>query len=144
MSGVFTKRIKKLQDDFRALSFSIAKETKDGDLVIPKHAPVRKGTCPKCGKNHTINEHRFHGIESHLRTHGDESGVTVPTLGAGYSKRGAAFKLPPFPEPEARRRAASKKASPAPKNKTEKVDPWAKSRGDVMMIRGRGPVKKGK
>ena len=119
MAGVFTKAIKKLQDDFRALSYSQARETKDGDLVIPRHKPVRKGACPKCGKAHTINEHRFHGYESHIRTHGDESGIAVLT-GGGSTKRGSAFKLPPFPEPEARRRAASKKAAPLPPEKPKK------------------------
>lgn len=134
MAGVFSKRIRKLQDDFKALSHSQARETKDGELVIPRHAPVHKGKCPKCGKAHSINEHRFHGYESHIRTHGDESGVAVALTPSKSTKRGSAFKLPPFPEPEARRRAAAKKAKPIPK-----ANPWGKGAGDVSKIRGRGP-----
>lgn len=125
MAGIFSKSIKKLQADFKALSLSQARETKDGDLVIPKHAPVRKGKCPKCGKAHSINEHRFHGHESHIRTHGDESGGSI-TLGAGYTKRGSAFKLPDFPVPEARRRAEGKKAKPLAKSAKKTAKKTAK------------------
>lgn len=68
--GLFTPQIRSLQNAYRKLSEDIAGATKDG--MIPKHKAVRY--CEKCGVKHTINEHRFHGFESHLRTHGIEDG----------------------------------------------------------------------
>lgn len=127
MAGFFSKQIRRMQADFKALSFNMAKESPDGDLYIGKHAKTSK-RCVKCGQRHSINEHRFHGPESHIRTHGDESGIGVALTSSGRSKHGSAFKLPPMPEPEARRRAATKKATPFAKNVEGFAERMAKAR----------------
>ncbi len=91
MVGYFSKRIRALQTAHRKQSERIASKNKRG--MIPKHEAVTE-VCEKCGKNHSINEHRFHGEVSHLRTHGDEAeGAVRYGLGEfSVGKKSAAAK----------------------------------------------------
>ena len=119
MAGRQTPYVRKLQNQWKKLSHEIAIDRPRAGLMVPKHAPGRahfdadgdlvSGKCVKCGKFHTINEHRFHDEGSHFRTHGDESlPARVPAGGGAASKKeDKRFKLPPEPTTQARTRRPS-------------------------------------
>jgi hypothetical protein len=66
--GKFTKAIRRMQEAFKRETEAVTVETKKGPRVKP-HAKASKA-CKKCGRYHSPDEHRFHGIASHKRTHG--------------------------------------------------------------------------
>lgn len=70
MVGYFSKRIRAMQQQFNKTADRIVARDKKG--MIPKH-DAETAQCELCGRRHTKNEHRFHGTESHVRTHGDEA-----------------------------------------------------------------------
>lgn len=116
MVGHFTKQIRAMQAKYRTQSEKIAASNRRG--AIPKHEAVTVA-CEKCGKYHSINEHRFHGEVSHLRTHGDEM--------EGQLRYVSEFSV-------GKKSAASKKLGSMQKS-LSKMGP-----GPIRTPRGRSPV----
>jgi len=68
--GKFTRAIRTMQRQFAEETEAKMVRTPKG-FKVKAHAKTAK-KCPKCGKPHSANEHRFHGVNAHLRTHGKE------------------------------------------------------------------------
>lgn len=98
--GFFTKQIRNLQRQFEKVTNENLKETRSGDLVVGRHEKLR-GTCAKCGKNHSANDHRFHGDNAHLRTHGDTGENVnfrhVPKVNPATPRKPKKINLDDFP-----------------------------------------------
>lgn len=122
MVGHFTKQIRAMQAKYRAQSERIASKDKRG--MIPKHEAVTD-LCEKCGKRHSINEHRFHGEVSHLRTHGDEGeGALLYVSEETFPRKGKASKA-------LDKMAKQLKAAPAIVTARGKKSPWGKGMGTM-------------
>lgn len=87
--GAFTRAIRNLQAAFKRETEKMTVTRKDGTEKVKPHAKVRQGRpCQKCGKFHSVDEHRFHGVGSNLRTHGAEGGPVKAKMPAKKSAKG--------------------------------------------------------
>jgi hypothetical protein len=96
MVGTFTKTIRRMQASFKRESEGLLvptatkKQIKAGGHphpMIPEHEGMP--WCEHCDDFHTIDQHRFHGTGSHLRTHGEEGGgiKVASSRGSGGKKK---------------------------------------------------------